>query len=69
MSAFQFAAFSWGGFHKSWAHCVKRKAHPNLGENAQIRDTKLGKKDECKFQALGVNCIMKSTPGLRWYSC
>jgi hypothetical protein len=24
----------WGGFHKSWAHVVKRKAHPNLGENA-----------------------------------
>ncbi len=25
---------SWGGFHKSWAHGVKRRAHPNLGENA-----------------------------------
>jgi hypothetical protein len=25
---------SWGGFHKSWAHGLKRKAHPNLGENA-----------------------------------
>ncbi len=24
----------WGGFHKSWAHGVKRKGHPNLGENA-----------------------------------
>jgi hypothetical protein len=23
-----------GGFHKSWLHGVKRKAHPNLGENA-----------------------------------
>jgi hypothetical protein len=23
-----------GGFHKSWAQGVKRKAHPNLGENA-----------------------------------
>ena len=25
---------SWGGFHKSWAQGVKRKAHPNLIENA-----------------------------------
>jgi hypothetical protein len=23
-----------GGFHKSWAHGVKRRAHPSLGENA-----------------------------------
>jgi hypothetical protein len=22
-----------GGFHKSWVHGVKRKAHPNMGEN------------------------------------
>jgi hypothetical protein len=22
-----------GGFHKSWVHGVKRKVHPNLGEN------------------------------------
>jgi hypothetical protein len=21
-----------GGFHKSWAHGIKRNAHPNLGE-------------------------------------
>jgi hypothetical protein len=27
-------AWSRGGFHKSWAQGVKRKAHPNLGENA-----------------------------------
>jgi hypothetical protein len=48
-----------GGFHKSWAHGVKRKTNPNLGENliswakAQIHDAKLGKKigAECKFQA------------------
>jgi hypothetical protein len=25
---------TWGGFHKSWANGVKRKAHPNLRENA-----------------------------------
>jgi hypothetical protein len=24
----------WGGFHKNWAHGVKHKVHPNLGENA-----------------------------------
>ncbi len=24
----------WGGFHKSWAHGVKRKVHSILGENA-----------------------------------
>jgi hypothetical protein len=24
----------WGGFHKSWEHCIKHKTHPNLGENA-----------------------------------
>ncbi len=23
-----------GGFHKSWVHGIKRKAQPNLGENA-----------------------------------
>jgi hypothetical protein len=23
-----------GGFHKSWVHGVKRKAHPTLGKNA-----------------------------------
>jgi hypothetical protein len=23
-----------GGFHKSWAHGVKWRVHPNLGENA-----------------------------------
>jgi hypothetical protein len=23
-----------GGFHKSWAHGVNRKPHPNLGGNA-----------------------------------
>jgi hypothetical protein len=23
-----------GGYHKSWAHGVKRRAHPNLGKNA-----------------------------------
>ena len=21
----------WGGFHKSWAHGLKRRAHPKLG--------------------------------------
>jgi hypothetical protein len=25
---------TWSGFHKSWAYGVKRKAHPNHGENA-----------------------------------
>jgi hypothetical protein len=25
-----------GGFHKSWAHGVERKAHPNLGENVML---------------------------------
>jgi hypothetical protein len=24
----------WGGFHKSWAQGIKRKAHPSLGKNA-----------------------------------
>jgi hypothetical protein len=23
-----------GGFHKSWVHSVKHRAHSNLGENA-----------------------------------
>jgi hypothetical protein len=23
-----------GGFHKSWVYGLKRKAHPNVGENA-----------------------------------
>jgi hypothetical protein len=25
---------TWGGFHKNWAHGVKHKAHPIMGENA-----------------------------------
>jgi hypothetical protein len=25
-----------GGFHKSWAHSIKQRAHPNLVENAII---------------------------------
>jgi hypothetical protein len=39
-----------GGFHKSWAQGVKRKAHPNLGEKAkswhkaQIHDAKIREK-------------------------
>jgi hypothetical protein len=41
---------------------VGRKAHPILGENAisrakaQIHDTKLGKKDECRAQISSVGC-------------
>jgi hypothetical protein len=60
-----------GGFHKSWAQGVKRKADSNQEENtiagpeAQIHDAKLGKKDGCKAQIsrVRVNCFMKSSPG------
>jgi hypothetical protein len=38
-----------------------------VGRKAQIHDAKLGEKidAECKFEALGVNCFMKSTPELQ----
>jgi hypothetical protein len=26
--------YTMGGFHKSWVHSVKHRAHSNLGENA-----------------------------------
>jgi hypothetical protein len=30
-----------GGFHKSWAQGVKRRAHPNLGKNAKKVERKV----------------------------
>jgi hypothetical protein len=47
---------NWGEFHKSWAHGLKHKGHPNLGENTiswvqgSKNDAKLGKKDGRRAQ-------------------
>jgi hypothetical protein len=62
--------WSRGGFHKSWAHGLKRKAHPNLGKNAiswaygastwwLIREKRWVQSTNFKRS---VNCFMKSTP-------